>query len=285
MNDILAIKNYILFLKRELKLSVSLHSCGSNLILKSELLVFNVHENPYCVYVKSNLDARNYCVKKQEAVAQKCKNGSFCGTCWAGVKEYVYPVMHEKRVVGFVCVSGFANEKGGECQERAAKKYGLDLAALQENYKLLKKQVPNKAYVDTLIYPLCESLELAHIRADEREQSDSDSFVKQVVYYIKKHYTENITSELLCKEFNCSRSHLSKVFNAEMQTTLPEYITKLRIELAKNLLKNSKLDICEVALSVGFNQPYYFTAIFKKCTGIAPSLYRKAENIEGNINN
>lgn len=275
MGDILAIKNYVLFLKRELKLNVSLHSCDSNLILKSELLVFNVHENPYCVYVKSRLGAHNHCVKKQEAVARKCQSGSLCGTCWAGVKEYVYPVMHEKRVVGFICVSGFASENGGEYQARAAKKYGLNLAVLKENYKLLKTQMPNKAYVDTLIYPLCDMLELAHIRAEALGQNEGDTFIKQVVRYIKKNYTKNITSESLCQEFNCSRSHLSKVFNAEMKTTLPEYITELRIELAKNLLKNSKLDICEVALSAGFNQPYYFTAIFKKRTGVAPSVYRK----------
>ena len=110
MNDITAIKNYILYLKKECALSVTLHSCGSRLILKKDLLGFNIHENPYCVFVKSDKSAQKHCIKKQAQVAEKCKEGSFCGICHAGVKEFVYPVFFEGKVVGFVCVSGFSCE-------------------------------------------------------------------------------------------------------------------------------------------------------------------------------
>lgn len=275
MNDIFAIKNYILFLKKECNLSVTLHSYNSNLILKKDLLIFNIHENPYCIYVKSCNAAHNHCIKKQAKIVEKCKNGPFVGTCWAGVQEYVYPVMHDKSVVGFICVSGFSDKKEQEYLLSVAKKYDLTYPLLQTTYTSLKKEMPDKAYVDTLIYPLCNMLELAHIKAEQHIQKDNDTFIRQIIYYIKKNYTKNITSELLCQEFHCSRSHLSKIFNTEMKTTLPEYITKLRIESAKNLLEYSKLDICDIALSVGFNQSYYFTAIFKKHTGVLPSIYRK----------
>lgn len=275
MNDISAIRNYILFLKKECNLSVTLHSRGSNLILKKELLPFHIHENPYCIYVKSCPAAQDHCVKKQEKVAEKCKDGSFVGTCWAGVREYVYPVFYEKRVVGFVCVSGFADEKKEEYLLSAAKKYDLDFSLLQATYSSLKKQSPEKSYADTLIYPLCHMLELAHIKAEEFTRKDDDSFARQMVYYVRNNYAKNITSESLCEEFHCSRSHLSKIFNAEIKKTLPEYVAELRIEAAKDLLRYSALGIGDVALSVGFNQPYYFTAIFKKRVGVTPSTYRK----------
>ena len=121
---------------------------------------------------------------------------------------------------------------------------------------------------------LCKHLvNILALKSKQHIQEDNNTLIRQIDYYIKRHYTRNITSILLCKEFHCSRSHLSKIFNTEIKMTLPEYITKLRIESAKSLLEYPKLDICDIALSVGFNHPYYFTAIFKKHNGLLPSSY------------
>lgn len=275
MNDITAIKNYISYLKKECSLSITLHSCGSLLILKTDLLVFNIHENPYCIFVKSCKSTQEHCIKKQPKVAEKCKNGSFCGVCYAGVKEYVYPIYFDDNVVGFVCISGFSCENSNEYITAVSKKYGLSYDTLLETYQNLKSEIPEKAYVDTLIYPLCHMLELAHIKAT-RDTQRKDSFIYQIIHYIKKYYTQEITSETLCKAFHCSRSHLSRIFNEQMKMSIREYITSLRIESAKTLLQDTKLEVAEIAMSVGFSEPNYFTSIFKKHTNLTPSAYRKA---------
>jgi AraC-like DNA-binding protein len=274
MNDIIAIKNYVLFLKKECGLAVTLHTNNSGLILKKELLVFNIHENPYCIYVKNCPSAHVHCVEKQGKIVEKCKGGSFVGTCWAGVKEYVYPIMHEKDVVGFICVSGFAEPKANEYLLSVSKKYNLPYEQLQIAYGTLKKDMPPKEYVDTLIYPLCHMLELAHLKADTFIKKQ-DTLINRVVQFIKKNYTQNLTSSLLCKEFSCSRSYLSKLFNTTMSATIPEYITNLRIDSAKSLLQHTNLEVSEIALSVGFNESYYFAMQFKKLVGKTPSAYRK----------
>ena len=157
---------------------------------------------------------------------------------------------------------------------RVAKKYNLPLEQLKLSYNALKKDMPPKEYVDTLIYPLCHMLELAHLKADKLVQKE-DTLINKVVQFIKKNYTQNLTSTILCKEFNCSRSYLSKLFNTTMHITIPEYITKLRIESAKSLLQHTNLDVSEIALSVGFNESYYFTMQFKKLVGKTPSTFRK----------
>lgn len=276
MNDITAIKNYILYLKKECSLAITLHSCGSNLILKKDLLAFNIHENPYCIYVKSSKEAHEHCIEKQSKVAKKCKDGSFCGVCYAGVKEYVYPVFFEGTVVGFICVSGFSCQNYKEYILAVSKKFNLSYDALLETYPVLKTEIPEKSYVDTLIYPLCHMLELAHIKATcdvERE----NSFIYQIVHYLKKNYTQDITSKTLCKQFHCSRSHLSRVFNEQLKMSIREYINSLRIESAKTLLRDTKLEITEIASSVGFSEPNYFTSIFKKYTKHTPTVYRKSQ--------
>lgn len=109
-------------------------------------------------------------------------------------------------------------------------------------------------------------LELAYRKSDE--QPDNDSFVSRVISYIKKYYTTPITSQTLCSEFYCSRSHLSHAFNKETGVSLKEYLTELRINAAKSLLKNSNLNITEIALSVGFSDGNYFSGVFKKRTGL-----------------
>lgn len=276
MNDITAIKNYILYLKKECSLSITLHSYGSSLILKKDLLVFNIHENPYCVFVKSCKAAQEHCVEKQPKIAEKCKDGSFCGVCYAGVKEYVYPIYFDGNVVGFICVSGFSCENSKEYISTIAKKYDLPYDILLETYQTLKIETPEKTYVDTLIYPLCHMLELAHIKATH-DIKHQDSFICQIILYIKRYYTQKITSEMLCKEFHCSRSHLSRIFNEQMKMSIHEYINSLRLESAKTLLRDTKLEVAEIAMAVGFSEPNYFTSIFKKYTNLTPLAYRKSQ--------
>lgn len=276
MNDITAIKNYILYLKRECSLAVTLHSCGSHLILKNDLLAFNIHENPYCIFIKTCKAAQAHCVEKQTKVAEKCEDGSFCGVCYAGVKEYVYPIRFEDKVVGFICVSGFSCENGEEYVAAVAKKYAFPYDTLLATYKTLKTKIPEKFYVDTLIYPLCHMLELAHIKA-VYDVDHINSFIHRVTHYIKQYYTQEITSETICREFNCSRSHLSRLFNEQTKMSIRDYINTLRMESAKTLLRDTKLEIAEIASSVGFPEPNYFTSVFKKYTNLSPSAYRKAQ--------
>jgi AraC-like DNA-binding protein len=276
MNDIISIKNYILYLKKECSLAVTLHSCGSHLILKKDLLAFNIHENPYCIFVKTCKAAQAHCIEKQAKVAEKCKDGSFCGVCYAGVKEFVYPIRFNNKVVGFICVSGFLSKNGEEYVSNIAKKYNFSYKELLSSYKTLKTKMPEKAYVDTLIYPLCHMLELAHIKA-VYDVERINSFIHRVTHYLKQYYTQEITSETICREFHCSRSNLSRIFNQQTKMSIRDYINTLRIESAKALLRDTKLEIAEIAFSVGFSEPNYFTSVFKKYTNLSPSAYRKSQ--------
>ena len=91
-NIINEIKNYILFLKKDCKLEITLHPYeNEHLISNSELISFNIHENPHCIYIKTFPDAYRHCICRQDKIMYKCKTGSFCGTCYAGVREFVYP--------------------------------------------------------------------------------------------------------------------------------------------------------------------------------------------------
>lgn len=72
-----------------------------------------------------------------------------------------------------------------------------------------------------------------------------------------------------------SASYFSSIFSHEVGETLVEYITKLRIERAKELLRTTDMYLYEIAEAVGYNDPHYFSTAFKRVTGHSPSHYRK----------
>ena len=202
MREISRIKNYILYLKKECGLSVSLHTNDyGETIMYGELSMFNIHDNSYCVYVKSCPDVWRHCVACQSAVKERCKSGPFEGVCHAGVREFVYPINNGNEIIGFISVSGYKAENGLQYQAAISHKYGLSPLELGGAYCSLKEKMPPREYVDTLIFPLCDMLELACIKAKaipEMEQCFGD----KIQNYLKQNYMHNITSENICNHFS-----------------------------------------------------------------------------------
>jgi AraC-like DNA-binding protein len=259
-------------LKNECGLSVTLHPFREDLILCSELRTFNIHDNSYCVYVKTNPDAWAHCIERQQKILKKCEEGSFCGNCFAGVREYIYPIRAEDGIKGFISVSGYRCENAPSYIARASEQYHLSREGLAAAYASLKSCMPDKARVDTLIEPLCQMLELAYRK---REATGEKSLCDAVAQYLMRHHTSPITLDDVSRAFYCSRSHISHHFKKQMGKSVREYLTELRVEDAKRLLRHSELSVTEIAYSVGFGDSNYFSAVFKKNIGLSPLAYRK----------
>ena len=268
------IKNYILFLKKQCKLDVTLHPMeNEQIISNSRLMSFNIHENSYCVYVKSFSNAQRHCILRQGKIVDKCTaDGSFCGTCYAGVREYVYPIICEESIVGFICISGYKDTNFLSYMERCSEKFEIPTESLINVSQCLKEKMPDKAYVDTLVIPLIRMLELAYSKMDKPE-TESD-IVESVIGYVNRCYTQDITLKDICDEFHCSRSYISHIFKKTTGMSFREYLTDVRIRAAKSLLKHSVLKVTEIALSVGFNDSNYFSSVFRTYTGFSPRAYR-----------
>ena len=271
MTDVTSIKNYILFLKNECGLSVTLHPFREELILCSELRTFNIHDNSYCVYVKTHPEAWAHCVERQQKILKKCEEGSFCGNCFAGVREYIYPIRGEDVLKGFISVSGYRCENGESYLSRVSEHYHFSQTGLASAYASLKPEMPDKDRVDTLIEPLCQMLELAYRK---RKSTGEKSFCEAVAHYLMRHHTSPITLDDVSRAFFCSRSHISHQFKKQMGKSVREYLTELRIEDAKRLLRHSELDVTEIAYSVGFGDSNYFSVVFKSHVGCSPTAYR-----------
>ena len=93
--------------------------------------------------------------------------------------------------------------------------------------------------------------------------------------YIDAHYSDpDISLHTVAKEVGFSPSHFSAIFSQETGETFIEYLTKRRVEAAKTLLQDKKNKLHEIAPAVGYNDPHYFSYVFKKTTGVSPKEYR-----------
>ncbi len=114
---------------------------------------------------------------------------------------------------------------------------------------------------------------------DSRQGGKYHAMILKAKDYIDRHYMdEDISLHTVASHVNFSQNHFSTVFSQETGGNFIEYLTKVRIEKAKELLINSNLKSADIAYEVGFNDPHYFSFIFKKHTGISPREFRTSVN-------
>ena len=108
---------------------------------------------------------------------------------------------------------------------------------------------------------------------DPRVSNTSSQYVHGAIKYIQFNYSHDISIDDIAKAVGVSRSHLYRVFMSNVGQSPIDYLTNYRIGEACNLLRDSKLSIAEIAVSVGFFDQFYFSRVFKKTKGVPPSRY------------
>ena len=103
--------------------------------------------------------------------------------------------------------------------------------------------------------------------------------VRKSITYIQLHLSDHLTLTKIAREINVSSSYLSKLFNEETNCSISNYISKVRIEKATELLTFSNMSIQNIAVYVGFSDLNYFSRCFKKEKGLTPTEYRQRKSI------
>lgn len=120
--------------------------------------------------------------------------------------------------------------------------------------------------------------EIILLIASYNEQKKTlDPRVKEVLDVISKHYMEDHLIEELAGKVCLSPSRLSHLFKEQVGDSIIETLMKYRLKQAEKLIKYTLRPITEIALTVGFNSPDYFTRRFTSYYGVNPSLYRKQQ--------
>lgn len=102
----------------------------------------------------------------------------------------------------------------------------------------------------------------------------SFEFFNSTQKYVEENLTEQISLKSICSCFGISQPYLSRLFRKYENMSFNEYITKKRIDKAKQLMEeNPQMPLKDVAQFAGFSDPFYFSRVFKMVTGMPPSEY------------
>lgn len=111
-----------------------------------------------------------------------------------------------------------------------------------------------------------------------REVPDEKNINKDVIQEIQNficcHYAENISLNSLAEQFYLHPNYLSRLFKEKTGHNFVEYLTEIRMEKVKELLRSSNKKIIEICDMTGYDNPRYFSKVFKQYTGMTPREYR-----------
>jgi len=131
-----------------------------------------------------------------------------------------------------------------------------------------------------VLYEMIQLLKLSlgkWIREGKQNESKENihAIIVKTKSYLDNNYHKDLSVEEVSEIAGLSISHFCMLFKQETGYTFLEYLTNCRIEKAQYILKNSHVKVYQVAPLVGYQDPRYFTQVFKKVTGMTPSEYRE----------
>ena len=107
----------------------------------------------------------------------------------------------------------------------------------------------------------------------DRQKRLARQRVERVLALLQDHLSEPLSLDEIGRQVGCSPFHLSRTFSREMGLSIPQYLRKLRMERAAELLKSGKYNVTEAALEVGYSSLSHFSQAFCQTMGCCPGLY------------
>lgn len=148
------------------------------------------------------------------------------------------------------------------------------------NYEQFEFQLMHKGQVLQILAYILRGLNEAQdsvypqLSASEKRHQQ---IVNQTIYFIENHYAEEITLEKLAQDHFVSPTYLSRIFKDAVGMSPINYLIKIRLTHARDLLKKGTYTIKEVAQLVGYQDAYHFSKSFKKQYGSAPSAFENQD--------
>lgn len=122
---------------------------------------------------------------------------------------------------------------------------------------------------------LLEVLSVLTPRRTVKVRMRASEQAERALRFIEANYMNGITARDVTVELNIDRTHFFRIFKARTGISPEQYIMRLRIGKAKELLSSSGATVTEIASHIGVGDVYYFSKMFKKSEGISPTEYRK----------
>lgn len=146
----------------------------------------------------------------------------------------------------------------------------------QEILTLSHKDISDITTVDEMSRFMNRLLQLLSSHHPPMAKSRYSALVEAGIRYLVENYDRNLSLEEICMELSVSKNYFSYLFKRETGSNLWAYLTEIRLNKSKELLRTTNYKSYEIAYMVGYDNPSYFSKLFKKSTGLTPNEYRAA---------
>ncbi len=141
---------------------------------------------------------------------------------------------------------------------------------LAENGGFACQQMIRLSVEQLLIRLIRKNIDIVPVKVNK-----STDTLAQITDYLFLNRENHIEFSDVLKEFNLSSSVVKKIFREQMGCGVMDYFTRLKIDRAKELIREESYTFTEIAERLGFNNSQYFTTVFKRVSGMTPSEYAK----------
>jgi AraC-like DNA-binding protein/ligand-binding sensor protein len=245
------------------------------------------NENPFCAFLADRKSSCALCLGAQACLTKSPNDNPHSIQCAYGLTETVVPIVLGERVIGFLCT--------GQVRTRATQvgalkspdvRTSLDEAGgTAEGLHLWKQTrfidaVKYKAMVQLLSF-FAKQLSSLSNQVLIEQKSREPEVVARARRFIAENKRGRITLVAVARASGASMFHFCKLFRATTGVKFTEYVARSRVEDARDLLRDPRLRMCEVAYEAGFQSLTAFHRAFQRVLGQSPTEYRTAVTISG----
>ena len=238
-------------------------------------------ENPFCAIMAEKSRTCAACLQMQEKLTHCAMNEPATITCSYGLCETAVPVKLGAQTLGFLQTGQVMPQKptaaAFQRAAREAAELGVDIenAEAKEAYFATPVVSPKKlGFVAGLLRIFAEHLSMKSNQIAVQQANAEPPVITKAKEFIRQHHAEDLSLGQVAQAVHTSLFYFCKLFRKVTGLTFTEFVSRTRVEKAKNLLLNPNLRVSEIAYGVGFQSLTHFNRVFKNVVGESPSAFR-----------
>ena len=239
------------------------------------------NENPFCALMSQKSRACAACLQVWEQLCEKAVQEPQTITCTAGLRDIAVPVRMGDRLIGFLQTGQLLSRKPTPGQFNRAARLVAEWGVTVDREELRKAYFSSKVVtarqhesVIKLLVIFAQHLAMLGNQIFIQQKNAEPPIVKRAKEYISEHHAEELSLARVARAVNMSTFYFCKTFKKVTGINFTDYLSRVRIEKAKNLLLNPNLRVSEIAFEVGFQSLTHFNRVFKRLLGQSPTEYR-----------
>jgi AraC-like DNA-binding protein len=239
------------------------------------------NQNPFCALIGQHSRSCAACLQVQRKIAESSAEGPQTYVCFAGLCEAAVPIRMGNELVGYLQTGQIlprkptARDFSRVSQQLVEWGLKVNLTRFEDAY--FHSKVLSSSQFDAVIRLLtifAQHLSIVSNQVVVQEENAEPPVIIKAKHYIHEHQANDLSLTEVAKAVNTSTFYFCKMFKKATGLNFTDYISRVRIEKAKNLLINPNLRVSEIAYEIGFQSLTHFNRVFRKMTGQSPTEYR-----------